>query len=164
MTFPHTVFIRYVNIFARILCFSKLGLHLPHPVHKQEGSARFITEREELEITLPMNRPMDCINLTWGKQRYRLSCTTTYSTTFTNTVLELCFYIFKSSLEHNVKIFPNQQLWKWKGSKVCKKLLSIIKSLVLFSMILISLFPGCNFKNNTIVNLFLIHDCFSLCF
>ncbi|NP_001002309.1 dynein axonemal assembly factor 6 [Danio rerio] len=42
----------------------KLGLHLPHPVHKQEGNARFITEREELEITLPMNRPMDCINLT----------------------------------------------------------------------------------------------------
>ncbi|XP_051552842.1 protein PIH1D3 isoform X2 [Myxocyprinus asiaticus] len=41
----------------------KLGLHLPHPVHKQEGNARFITEREELEITLPMNRPMDCINL-----------------------------------------------------------------------------------------------------
>ncbi|XP_016305218.1 protein PIH1D3-like [Sinocyclocheilus anshuiensis] len=42
----------------------KLGLHLPHPVHKQEGNARFIVEREELEITLPMNRPMDCINLT----------------------------------------------------------------------------------------------------
>ncbi|KAI2667845.1 PIH1D3 [Labeo rohita] len=42
----------------------KLGLHLPHPVHKLEGNARFIVEREELEITLPMNRPMDCINLT----------------------------------------------------------------------------------------------------
>ncbi|XP_067308725.1 protein PIH1D3 isoform X2 [Pseudorasbora parva] len=42
----------------------KLGLHLPHPVHKDEGNARFIMEREELEITLPMNRPMDCINLT----------------------------------------------------------------------------------------------------
>ncbi|KAK7159673.1 hypothetical protein R3I94_005875 [Phoxinus phoxinus] len=42
----------------------KLGLHLPHPVHKHEGNARFIMEREELEITLPMNRPMDCINLT----------------------------------------------------------------------------------------------------
>ncbi|KAI7809498.1 protein PIH1D3 [Triplophysa rosa] len=41
----------------------KLGLHLPHPVHRQEGTARFITEREELEITLPMNRPMDSINL-----------------------------------------------------------------------------------------------------
>ncbi|XP_007236695.2 protein PIH1D3 [Astyanax mexicanus] len=41
----------------------KLGLHLPHPVHSGEGSARFITERAELEITLPMNRPMDCINL-----------------------------------------------------------------------------------------------------
>uniref|UniRef100_A0A3B1IP25 Dynein axonemal assembly factor 6 n=1 Tax=Astyanax mexicanus TaxID=7994 RepID=A0A3B1IP25_ASTMX len=38
-------------------------LHLPHPVHSGEGSARFITERAELEITLPMNRPMDCINL-----------------------------------------------------------------------------------------------------
>ncbi|TRY69727.1 hypothetical protein DNTS_035409 [Danionella cerebrum] len=36
----------------------KLGLHLPHPVHKQEGSARFITEREELEITLPLSRSL----------------------------------------------------------------------------------------------------------
>ncbi|XP_072525190.1 dynein axonemal assembly factor 6 [Salminus brasiliensis] len=41
----------------------KLGLHLPHPVHSGEGTARFITERAELEITLPMNRPLDCINL-----------------------------------------------------------------------------------------------------
>ncbi|XP_030629273.1 dynein axonemal assembly factor 6 [Chanos chanos] len=41
----------------------KLGLHLPHPVHSEEGRARFITEREELEITLPMNRPLDFINL-----------------------------------------------------------------------------------------------------
>ncbi|XP_031418832.1 protein PIH1D3 [Clupea harengus] len=40
----------------------KLGLHLPHPVHRQEGKARFITEKEELEITLLLNRPMDCIN------------------------------------------------------------------------------------------------------
>uniref|UniRef100_A0A673MQF2 PIH1 domain containing 3 n=1 Tax=Sinocyclocheilus rhinocerous TaxID=307959 RepID=A0A673MQF2_9TELE len=47
----------------------KLGLHLPHLVHKQEGNARFIVEREELEITLPMNRPMDCINLTREKHR-----------------------------------------------------------------------------------------------
>ncbi|MCJ8744989.1 hypothetical protein PDJAM_G00125120 [Pangasius djambal] len=42
----------------------KLGLHLPHSVHSREGTARFITERYELEITLPMNRPMDSINLT----------------------------------------------------------------------------------------------------
>ncbi|KAI4885460.1 hypothetical protein NFI96_014411 [Prochilodus magdalenae] len=41
----------------------KLGLHLPHPVHSGEGTAQFITERAELEITLPMNRPLDCINL-----------------------------------------------------------------------------------------------------
>ncbi|XP_036412273.1 protein PIH1D3 [Colossoma macropomum] len=41
----------------------KLGLHLPHPVHSGEGTARFITERAELEITLPINRPLDCVNL-----------------------------------------------------------------------------------------------------
>ncbi|XP_036378938.1 protein PIH1D3 [Megalops cyprinoides] len=41
----------------------KLGLHLPHPVHSQEGKAQFISEKEELEVTLPMNRPLDCINL-----------------------------------------------------------------------------------------------------
>ncbi|KAF7692628.1 protein PIH1D3 isoform X2 [Silurus meridionalis] len=41
----------------------KLGLHLPHSVHNREGKARFITERNELEITLPMNRPLDSINL-----------------------------------------------------------------------------------------------------
>ncbi|XP_063075888.1 protein PIH1D3 [Engraulis encrasicolus] len=40
----------------------KLGLHLPHPVHKDEGKARFITEREELEITLLLKRPADYIN------------------------------------------------------------------------------------------------------
>ncbi|XP_053343050.1 protein PIH1D3 isoform X1 [Clarias gariepinus] len=40
----------------------KLGLHLPHPVHSREGTARFITEKCELEITLPMNRPLDSIN------------------------------------------------------------------------------------------------------
>ncbi|KAF4076627.1 hypothetical protein AMELA_G00217240 [Ameiurus melas] len=42
----------------------KLGLHLPHSVCGREGTARFITERYELEITLPMNRPLDSINLT----------------------------------------------------------------------------------------------------
>ncbi|XP_017350835.1 protein PIH1D3 isoform X2 [Ictalurus punctatus] len=42
----------------------KLGLHLPHSVRSREGTARFITERYELEITLPMNRPLDSINLT----------------------------------------------------------------------------------------------------
>ncbi|KAK1790111.1 hypothetical protein P4O66_002416 [Electrophorus voltai] len=41
----------------------KLGLHLPHPVHSEEGTARFISERAELEVTLPMNRALDCINL-----------------------------------------------------------------------------------------------------
>ncbi|XP_016147383.1 dynein axonemal assembly factor 6 [Sinocyclocheilus grahami] len=45
-----------------------LGLSRKDPssmcLHKQEGNARFIVEREELEITLPMNRPMDCIHLT----------------------------------------------------------------------------------------------------
>ncbi|XP_064206346.1 protein PIH1D3 [Anguilla rostrata] len=41
----------------------RLGLHLPHPVHSQEGTAQFLSEKEELEVTLPMNRPMDCINL-----------------------------------------------------------------------------------------------------
>ncbi|XP_023690005.1 dynein axonemal assembly factor 6 isoform X1 [Paramormyrops kingsleyae] len=41
----------------------KLGLHLPHPVHNQKGKAQFIAEREELEVTLPMNRMLDAINL-----------------------------------------------------------------------------------------------------
>ncbi|KAM4605726.1 dynein axonemal assembly factor 6 [Polymixia lowei] len=41
----------------------KLGLHLPHPVQSQEGKAQFYSEREELEVTLLMNRLMDSINL-----------------------------------------------------------------------------------------------------
>ncbi|XP_013868514.1 dynein axonemal assembly factor 6 isoform X2 [Austrofundulus limnaeus] len=41
----------------------KLGLHLPHSVHSQEGKARFFSEQEELEVTLPMKRPMDFINM-----------------------------------------------------------------------------------------------------
>ncbi|XP_028282912.1 dynein axonemal assembly factor 6 [Parambassis ranga] len=41
----------------------KLGLHLPHPVHSQEGRAQFFSEREEMEVTLLMKRPMDFINL-----------------------------------------------------------------------------------------------------
>ncbi|KAJ0059193.1 hypothetical protein NL108_009135 [Boleophthalmus pectinirostris] len=40
----------------------KLGLHLPHPVHSQEGKAQFFSDREELEVTLLMNRPLDFIN------------------------------------------------------------------------------------------------------
>ncbi|XP_051809485.1 protein PIH1D3 isoform X2 [Acanthochromis polyacanthus] len=40
----------------------KLGLHLPHPIHTQEGKAQFFSEREELEVTLLMKRPMDFIN------------------------------------------------------------------------------------------------------
>ncbi|KAM4551210.1 dynein axonemal assembly factor 6 [Odontesthes bonariensis] len=41
----------------------KLGLHLPHPIHSQEGRAQFFSEREELEVTLLMKRPMDFINM-----------------------------------------------------------------------------------------------------
>uniref|UniRef100_A0A3B4ZIW7 PIH1 domain containing 3 n=1 Tax=Stegastes partitus TaxID=144197 RepID=A0A3B4ZIW7_9TELE len=41
----------------------KLGLHLPHPVHSQEGKAQFFSEREELEVTLLMKRPLDFINM-----------------------------------------------------------------------------------------------------
>ncbi|KAL0966504.1 hypothetical protein UPYG_G00296080 [Umbra pygmaea] len=41
----------------------KLCLHLPHPVHSQEGQAKFDSEIEELEVSLPMNRLMDQINL-----------------------------------------------------------------------------------------------------
>ncbi|KAM7400126.1 hypothetical protein PAMA_004703 [Pampus argenteus] len=41
----------------------KLGLHLPHPIHSQEGTAQFLSEREELEVTLLMKRPMDFINM-----------------------------------------------------------------------------------------------------
>lgn len=43
--------------------FSKLGLHLPHPIHSQGGKAQFFSERGELEVTLPMKRPMDLINM-----------------------------------------------------------------------------------------------------
>nr|XP_046263396.1 protein PIH1D3 isoform X1 [Scatophagus argus] len=41
----------------------KLGLHLPHPIHSHGGKAQFFSEREELEVTLLMNRPMDFINM-----------------------------------------------------------------------------------------------------
>ncbi|XP_077414415.1 dynein axonemal assembly factor 6 isoform X1 [Vanacampus margaritifer] len=41
----------------------RLALHLPHPVHHQEGKAQFFSEREELEVTLVMNRPLDDINM-----------------------------------------------------------------------------------------------------
>ncbi|XP_060901375.1 protein PIH1D3 [Labrus mixtus] len=37
----------------------KLGLHLPHPTHSPGGKAQFFSETEELEVTLPMKRPMD---------------------------------------------------------------------------------------------------------
>ncbi|XP_018533702.1 protein PIH1D3 [Lates calcarifer] len=39
----------------------KLGLHLPHPIHSQEGKAQFFSEREELEVTLLLKRSMDFI-------------------------------------------------------------------------------------------------------
>ncbi|XP_070830949.1 dynein axonemal assembly factor 6 [Chaetodon trifascialis] len=41
----------------------KLGLHLPHPIHSHQGKAQFFSEREELEVTLLMKRPMDFINM-----------------------------------------------------------------------------------------------------
>uniref|UniRef100_A0A8C4Z306 Dynein axonemal assembly factor 6 n=2 Tax=Gadus TaxID=8048 RepID=A0A8C4Z306_GADMO len=41
----------------------KLGLHLPHPIHCREGKAQFFSDREVLEVSLLMNRPMDSINL-----------------------------------------------------------------------------------------------------
>ncbi|GAA6227877.1 protein PIH1D3 [Lates japonicus] len=39
----------------------KLGLHLPHPIHSQEGKAQFFSERQELEVTLLLKRSMDFI-------------------------------------------------------------------------------------------------------
>ncbi|KPP65655.1 hypothetical protein Z043_115914, partial [Scleropages formosus] len=41
----------------------KLGLHLPHPVRAHKGKAQFIAEREVLEVSLPMNRLLDDLNL-----------------------------------------------------------------------------------------------------
>ncbi|KAM6920269.1 dynein axonemal assembly factor 6 [Lycodopsis pacificus] len=41
----------------------KLGLHLPHPTHSHGGKAQFFSEREELEVTLLIKRPMDFINM-----------------------------------------------------------------------------------------------------
>ncbi|KAL4659673.1 protein PIH1D3 [Arapaima gigas] len=41
----------------------KLGLHLPHPVWPHKGKARFFAERDVLEVTLPMNRWLDDVNL-----------------------------------------------------------------------------------------------------
>ncbi|XP_077579872.1 dynein axonemal assembly factor 6 [Stigmatopora nigra] len=41
----------------------RLALHLPHPVHHKEGKAHFFSEREELEVTLLMNRPLDAVNM-----------------------------------------------------------------------------------------------------
>ncbi|XP_074545428.1 dynein axonemal assembly factor 6 [Halichoeres trimaculatus] len=39
----------------------KLGLHLPHPTHSAMGKAQFFSEREEMEVTLPIKRPMDIL-------------------------------------------------------------------------------------------------------
>ncbi|XP_071347694.1 dynein axonemal assembly factor 6 [Trachinotus anak] len=41
----------------------KLGLHLPHPIHSQEGKAKFFTDREELEVTLLLKRSTDFIKI-----------------------------------------------------------------------------------------------------
>ncbi|XP_001514005.4 dynein assembly factor 6, axonemal [Ornithorhynchus anatinus] len=40
----------------------KLLLHLPHPVDSQNGKARFISEKQILEVTLTMKRELDFIN------------------------------------------------------------------------------------------------------
>ncbi|CAM9526156.1 dynein axonemal assembly factor 6 [Lampetra fluviatilis] len=40
----------------------KLGLHLPHAVHSKEGHARFVSDTQTLELTLPMRREFDFIN------------------------------------------------------------------------------------------------------
>ncbi|XP_075429197.1 dynein axonemal assembly factor 6 isoform X2 [Ascaphus truei] len=40
----------------------KLGLHLPHPVDSKNGKAQFLSDREALEVTLPMMRDFDFIN------------------------------------------------------------------------------------------------------
>ncbi|XP_003976563.1 dynein axonemal assembly factor 6 isoform X2 [Takifugu rubripes] len=36
----------------------RLGLHLPQPVHGDRGTARFCGEAQELQVTLPMQRPL----------------------------------------------------------------------------------------------------------
>ncbi|XP_063793058.1 dynein axonemal assembly factor 6 [Pseudophryne corroboree] len=41
----------------------KLGLHLPHPVNEKNGKAKFMVDREILEVTLAMVRDLDFINL-----------------------------------------------------------------------------------------------------
>ncbi|XP_030065568.1 dynein axonemal assembly factor 6 isoform X2 [Microcaecilia unicolor] len=41
---------------------NKLGLHLPHPVDSKNGKALFVSEKQILEITLPMQREFDLIN------------------------------------------------------------------------------------------------------
>uniref|UniRef100_UPI0037E84A82 dynein axonemal assembly factor 6 n=1 Tax=Semicossyphus pulcher TaxID=241346 RepID=UPI0037E84A82 len=41
----------------------KLGLHLPHPTHTPGGKAQFFSVKEELEVTLPMKRPMDFLTM-----------------------------------------------------------------------------------------------------
>lgn len=48
-------------------CFSKLGLHLPYPVHSDKGKAQFFSEKEELEVTLMVKRPLDFINTCWQR-------------------------------------------------------------------------------------------------
>ncbi|CAJ1072897.1 protein PIH1D3 isoform X2 [Xyrichtys novacula] len=37
----------------------KLGLHLPYPTHSGGGKAQFFSEREELEVTLPIKHAED---------------------------------------------------------------------------------------------------------
>ncbi|XP_029463204.1 protein PIH1D3 [Rhinatrema bivittatum] len=41
---------------------NKLGLFLPHPVDSKNGKAHFLSEKQILEITLPMQRDFDFIN------------------------------------------------------------------------------------------------------
>ncbi|XP_053547066.1 dynein axonemal assembly factor 6 [Bombina bombina] len=40
----------------------KLGLHLPHPVDGDNGSARFLADKERLEVVLRLKREFDDIN------------------------------------------------------------------------------------------------------
>lgn len=41
---------------------SRLGLHLPHKVYSKQSKAKWISDIEELHITLLLNREYDFIN------------------------------------------------------------------------------------------------------
>ena len=50
-----------VNEYCIFTC-SRLGLHLPHKVHSKQSKAKWISDIEELHITLLMNREYDYLN------------------------------------------------------------------------------------------------------